>query len=44
MKNLEDYLTVASKYNQKVMIALGNDCTVAKSRWKAPVFGEQNID
>ena len=44
MKNLEDYLTVASKYNQKVMIALGNDCTVAKSRWKAPVFGEQKID
>ena len=44
MKNLEEYITVADKHGQKVMLVLGNDCTVAKSRWKAPVFGEQKID
>lgn len=44
MKNLEEYISVANKHSQKVMLVLGNDCTVAKSRWKAPVFGEQKID
>lgn len=44
MRNLEDYISVADKHGQKVMLVIGNDCTVAKSRWKPPVFGEQRVD
>lgn len=44
MQNLEEYFCIADKYGLKVMLVLGNDCTVAKSRWKPVVLGEQKID
>lgn len=44
MKNLEEYFVLADKHDLKIMLVLGNDCTVAKSRWKPVQFGEQNID
>ena len=44
MSNIEEYFSLADKYGLKVMLVLGNDCTVAKSRWKPAVFGEQNVD
>lgn len=44
MNNLEEYLALADKHGIKIMLVLGNDCTVAKSRWKPCVFGEQNVD
>ena len=44
MRNFEEYLTLADKYGLKVMVVLGNDCTVPKSRFKPVVFGEQKVD
>ena len=44
MANLEEYLTLADKHNIKVMLTLGNDCTVPKNRFKPVVFGEQKVD
>ena len=44
MRNLEEYFTLADRHGLKVMLVLGNDCTVAKSRWKPAVFGKQSVD
>lgn len=44
MKNLEEYFTLADKYGLKVMLTLGNDCTVPKEKFKPVVFGKQNVD
>lgn len=44
MNNLEEYFCLADKHGLKIMLILGNDCTVAKSRWKPAVFGEQRVD
>ncbi|MBQ9098008.1 MAG: cellulase family glycosylhydrolase [Clostridia bacterium] len=44
MANLEEYLNLAQRYGIKVMLCLGNDCTVPKDDWKPVVFGEQNVD
>ena len=44
MSNLEEYLTLADSYGIKVMLTLGNDCTVPKDRFREVVFGEQNVD
>ncbi|MGN1345583.1 MAG: beta-galactosidase [Eubacteriales bacterium] len=44
MENLEEYLTMAHNHGIRVMLCLGNDCTVPKSRFKPVVFGEQKID
>lgn len=43
MSNLEEYFTLAARYGIKVMLTLGNDCTVPKEDFKPVVFGEQNI-
>ena len=44
MQNLEDYLTAAARHGLRVMLCLGNDCTVPKSRFRPAVFGEQKVD
>lgn len=44
MNNLEEYFTLADKYGLKVMLTLGNDCTVPKEKFKPVVFGKQNVD
>lgn len=44
MRNLEEYFTLADKYGLKVMLTLGNDCTVPKEKFKPVVFGEQKVD
>ena len=44
MANLEDYISMADKHGIRVMLCLGNDCTVPKSRFKPVVFGPQNVD
>ena len=44
MNNLEEYLTLADKYGLKVMLVLGNDCSIPKSRLKPLKFGEQKVD
>ncbi len=44
MNNLEEYFTLAAKYGLKVMLTLGNDCTVTKEKFKPVVFGEQKVD
>jgi len=44
MNNLEEYLTAAARHGLGVMLCLGNDCTVPKSRFRPVVFGEQHID
>lgn len=44
MKNLEEYFSLADKYGLKVMLTLGNDCTVSKVNFKPVVFGKQHID
>ena len=44
MKNLEEYLTLADRYGIRVMLCLGNDCTVPKSVFTPVVFGEQKVD
>ncbi|MGN1473939.1 MAG: glycoside hydrolase family 2 TIM barrel-domain containing protein [Eubacteriales bacterium] len=44
MANLEEYFTLADKYGLKVMLTLGNDCTVPKELFIPVKFGEQNID
>jgi len=44
MRNFEEYLTLAAKHGIRVMVCLGNDCTVPKSRFKPVAFGEQKID
>ena len=44
MSNLEEYLTLADKYGIKVMLTLGNDCCVPKSRYVPVKFGEQKVD
>ncbi|MBQ8368842.1 MAG: cellulase family glycosylhydrolase, partial [Clostridia bacterium] len=44
MANFEEYLTLAAKHGIRVMVCLGNDCTVPKSRFKPVVFGEQKVD
>lgn len=44
MANFEEYLTLADKHGIRVMVCLGNDCTVPKSRFKPVVFGEQKVD
>lgn len=44
MDNFEEYLTLADKYGIKVMVVLGNDCCVPKSRFKPVVFGEQKVE
>lgn len=44
MNNLEEYIALADKYGIKVMLTLGNDCTVPKEKFKPVVFGEQKVD
>ena len=44
MNNLEEYFTLADKYGIKVMLTLGNDCTVPKEIFTPVVFGEQKVD
>lgn len=44
MKHLDEYFDLADRYGLKIMLVPTGDCSVAKSRWKPPVFGEQNID
>jgi len=44
LKHFEEYVSLADEFGIKIMLLVGNDCCVAKSRWKAPVFGEQKID
>ncbi|MCQ2446818.1 MAG: glycoside hydrolase family 5 protein [Clostridia bacterium] len=44
MQNLEEYFTLADQYGLKVMLTLGNDCTIPKARWKPVSFGEQKVD
>lgn len=44
MNNLEEYFCLADKYGLKVMLTLGNDCTIPKEFWKPVVFGEQPVD
>jgi len=44
MANLEEYITLADKYGIKVMLTLGNDCTVPKELFVPAKFGEQNVD
>lgn len=44
MNNLEEYFVLADKYGLKVMLTLGNDCTVPKEFFKPVVFGEQKVD
>ncbi len=44
MQNLEEYLTLASKYGLGVMLCLGNDCSVPRELFKPAVFGEQPVD
>ncbi len=44
MKNLEEYIAAAARNGIKVMLCLGNDCTVPKSLFQPVVFGPQNVD
>ena len=44
MNNLEEYLAAAARHGLGVMLCLGNDCTVPKSRFRTVVFGEQKVD
>lgn len=44
MRHLEEYFALADRHGLKVMLVLGNDCTVARSRWKPAIFGEQHVD
>ena len=44
MQNLEEYLALADRYGIKVMLTLGNDCTVPKELFSPVVFGEQHVD
>lgn len=44
MQYLDEYFEIADKHGLKIMLVLGNDCSVAKSRWKPVEFGEQKID
>ncbi len=43
MANLEEHLTLADKYDPKVMLTLGNDCNVPCDFYKFSL-GEQNVD
>ena len=44
MANLEEYITLADKYGIKVMLTIGNDCTVPKELFIPAKMGEQNVD
>lgn len=44
MKNLEEYLTLAAKYGQKVMLIFGGDSLTPKNKWEPPKLGEQKVD
>ncbi len=44
LKNLEDYLALADSFGVKVMLTLGNDCTVPKALYTPVKFGPQNVD
>lgn len=44
MANLEEYLALADKYGIKVMLTLGNDCTVPREVFTPVSFGEQKVD
>lgn len=44
MANLEEYISVADEHGLRVMLCIGNDCTVPKRRFKPVVFGEQKVD
>lgn len=44
MANLEEYITLADKYGQKVMLILGGDGLTPKDKWEPPVLGEQHVD
>ena len=44
MSNLEDYISLADKYGIKVMLNIGNDCTVPKERFEPVQLGEQRVD
>ena len=44
MKHLEEYFQLADKYGLKVMLTLGNDCTLPKEAFVPVQFGEQNVD
>jgi len=44
MANLEEYLHLADEYGLRVMLTLGNDCTVPKEMFVPVKFGEQKID
>ena len=44
MRNLEEYLALANRHGIRVMLCLGNDCTVPKSVFKPVIFGEQKVD
>ena len=43
MKNLEEYITLAHKYDIGVMLVFGNDCNVPKEFYSFRL-GEQNVD
>ncbi len=43
MNNLEEYITAADEFGQKVMFVIGNDCCVPKDFYGF-TFGEQRVD
>lgn len=44
MNNLEEYLSLAAKYGQKVMLIFGGDSLTPKNKWEPPKLGEQKVD
>lgn len=44
MNHLEEYFTLADRYGLRVMLTLGNDCTVPKALMAPIRFGEQHVD
>ncbi|MBQ7011677.1 MAG: cellulase family glycosylhydrolase [Clostridia bacterium] len=44
MNNLEEYIAAADEFGIKVMLTIGNDCTVPKELFVPAKFGEQKVD
>ncbi len=44
MNNLEEYFSLADKYGLKVMLTIGNDCSVPKEVFEKVSFGPQKVD
>lgn len=44
MANLEEYFALADRYGLKVMLTIGNDCTVPKELYTPVRLGEQPVD